>query len=226
MTPRPVTQVKVHSCPTLHHPPSRKHSRSSRPMLPPGLPARAQVSYLRRRRSLSSSLQKVRLRGDSLRAARSEAKRAKYHGTWAAAKRIGPCGPASGGLATLVYEMRAFRAVVPDRPGPHWKEGRWTHTATGAGGTHIRVVNLYGWPQGTLDLWKNQNTFLEGDVQPRRRPGRRPLGHGGGLECDPRRAMGACACPTHLRLAPRRRGKEAHLLSRPGESPRRMIFPR
>ena len=45
-------------------------------------------------------LQEVRLRGDSLRAARSEAKRAQYHCTWAAAKRIGPCGPASGGLAT------------------------------------------------------------------------------------------------------------------------------
>ena len=88
-------------------------------------------------------LQEVRLREDSIRAARSEAKRAKYHGTWAAAKRIGPCGPASGGLATL------------------WKEGRWTHTAIGAGGTHFHVINfyMYGWPQGALDFWKKQNAL-------------------------------------------------------------------
>ena len=79
--------------------------------------------------------QEVRPRGDSLRAARSEAKRAKYLGTWAAAKRIGPCGPASGGLATLVCETRAFRAIAPERPGPHWREIRWTHIAIGAGGT-------------------------------------------------------------------------------------------
>ena len=69
------------------------------------------------------------------------------NGTWAAAKRIGPCGPASGGLATLVCETRTFWAVAPDRPGPHWKEGRWTHTAIGARGTHVHVINLYGWPQ-------------------------------------------------------------------------------
>ena len=100
-------------------------------------------------------LQEVRLREDSLRAAKSEAKRAKYHGTWAAAKRTGQCGPASGGLATLVCETKAFRAVSPDSPGPQWKEGRWTHTAIGAGGTHFHVINLYGWPQGTPDLWKN-----------------------------------------------------------------------
>ena len=53
-TPRSATQAKVHSSPVLPHPPSRKHSRSSRPMLPPGLLARMQVSYLRKRRSLSS----------------------------------------------------------------------------------------------------------------------------------------------------------------------------
>ena len=64
-------------------------------------------------------LQEVRLREDSLRAARSEAKRAKYHGTWAAAKRIGPCGPASSGLATLVCETRAFRAVAPEAQAPN-----------------------------------------------------------------------------------------------------------
>ena len=104
-------------------------------------------------------LQEVRLREDSLRAARSEAKRAKYHGTWAAAKRIGQRGPASSGLATLVCETRAFRAVAPDSPSPQWKEGRWTHTAIGAGGTHFHVINFYGWPQGTPDLWKNQNAL-------------------------------------------------------------------
>ena len=104
-------------------------------------------------------LQEVRLREDSLRAARSEAKKTKYHGTWAAANRIGPCGPASGGLATLVCETKAFRAIAPDSPGPHWKEGRWTHTAIGAGGTHLHVINLYGWPQGTPDLWKNRNAL-------------------------------------------------------------------
>ena len=63
--------------------------------------------------------QEVKLREDPLRAAKSEAKRAKYHGTWAAAKRIGQCGPASGGLATLVCETRAFRTVAPDSPCPH-----------------------------------------------------------------------------------------------------------
>ena len=98
--------------------------------------------------------QEVRLKGDSLRAARSEAWRAKYHGTWAAAKRVGPCGPASGGLATLVCETRAFRCA-----GPHWKEGRWTHTAIGAGGTQVHVINVYGWPFGTPDLWKCENTL-------------------------------------------------------------------
>ena len=94
-------------------------------------------------------LQEVKLRGDSLRAAKSQAKRAKYHGAWAAARRIGPCGPASGGLATLVCETKA---IAPDRPGPHWKEGCWTPTAIGAGGTHLHVINLYGWPQGMPDL--------------------------------------------------------------------------
>ena len=104
-------------------------------------------------------LQEVKLRCDSLRAVKSEAKRAKYHGTWATAKRIGPCGPASGGLATLVCETRAFRTVAPERPRPHGKNGRWTHTAIGANGTQVHAINLYGWPQGMPDLWKNQNTL-------------------------------------------------------------------
>ena len=104
-------------------------------------------------------LQEVRLREDSLRAARSEARRAKYHGSWAPARRVGPCGPASGGLATLVSDNKAFRAVAPERPGPHWKDGRWTHTAIGAGGTQVHVINVYGWPQGTPDHSKNQNTL-------------------------------------------------------------------
>ena len=104
-------------------------------------------------------LQEVRLTGDSLRAARSEARGAKYHGNRAAAKRVGPCRPASGGLATLVCETRAFRSVAPEKPGPHWKEGRWTHKAIGAGGTQVHVINVYGWPLGTPDLWKCQNTL-------------------------------------------------------------------
>ena len=41
-------------------------------------------------------LQEDRVREDSLRAARAETRRHKYHGQWAAARRIGPCGPASG----------------------------------------------------------------------------------------------------------------------------------
>ena len=104
-------------------------------------------------------LQEMKLKDDSVRAAKSEARRAKYHGNWAAAKRVGPCGPASWGLATLVCETRAFRSVVPERPGLHWKEGRWTHTAIGAGGTQVHTINIYGWPLGTPDLWKNQNTL-------------------------------------------------------------------
>ena len=104
-------------------------------------------------------LQEVKLREDSLRATRSEAKMAKYHGTWAAAKRIWPCGPASSSLATLVCETMAFRAIAPDTPGPYWKAGRWTHTAIGARGTHVHVINLYGWPQGTPDLWKNRSAL-------------------------------------------------------------------
>ena len=41
-------------------------------------------------------LQAVRLREETLRAARAESRRAKYHGTWAPAQRIGPTGPAAG----------------------------------------------------------------------------------------------------------------------------------
>lgn len=96
-------------------------------------------------------LQEARLRDDSLRAAESEARKAMYHGSWAPAKRIGPCGPASGGLATLVNETTPFRAVAPDRPGPHWKEGRWTHTAIGAGGAQVHVINVHGWPLNASD---------------------------------------------------------------------------
>ena len=91
--------------------------------------------------------------------AKAESKRHSYHGQWAPAKRIGPCRPASGDLATLVCESRAFRSVTPERPGPNWSGRRWTHTAIGAGGTQVHVINVYGWPLGTPDLWKNQNAL-------------------------------------------------------------------
>ena len=104
-------------------------------------------------------LQEVRLRGDSFREAKAETRRHKYHGQWVAARRIGPCGPASGGLATLVCESRAFRSVAPECPGPNWSGGRWTHTVIGAGGTQVHVINVYGWPLGTPDFWKNQNAL-------------------------------------------------------------------
>ena len=104
-------------------------------------------------------LKEVKLRDESLRAAKAESRRHSYHGQWAPAKRIGPCGPASGGLATLVCESRAFRSVTPERPGPNWSGGRWTHTVIGAGGTQVHVINVYGWPLGTPDLWKNQNAL-------------------------------------------------------------------
>ena len=104
-------------------------------------------------------LQEVKLRDESLRAAKAEPRRHSYHGQWAPARRIGPCGPASGGLATLVCESRAFRSVTPERPGPNWNGGRWTHTVIGAGGTQVHVINVYGWPLGTPDLWKNQNAL-------------------------------------------------------------------
>ena len=105
------------------------------------------------------SLQEVRLRDEPLRAARAESKRHIYHGQRAPAKRIGPCGPASGGLATLVCESRAFRPVTPERPGLNWRGGRWTHTAIGASGTQIHVINVYGWLFGTPDFWRNQNAL-------------------------------------------------------------------
>ena len=82
-----------------------------------------------------------------------------HHGNWAPAKRVGPCCPSSRGLATLANETKPFRAVAPERPGPHWKEGRWTHTATGACGTQVHVINVYGCPLGTPDQRKNQNTL-------------------------------------------------------------------
>ena len=99
------------------------------------------------------------MKDDSFRAAKAETRRHKYHGQWAAARRIGPCGPASGGLATLVCESRAFRSVTPERPGPNWSEGRRTHTVIGAGGTQVHAIKIYGWPPGTPDLWKNQNAL-------------------------------------------------------------------
>ena len=106
-------------------------------------------------------LQEVRLRENSLRAAKAESRRHSYHGLWAPAKRIGACGPAPGSLATLVCENRAFRPVAPERPGPKWSGGRWTLPAIGAGGTQIHVINFYGWPLRTPDLWKNQNALWE-----------------------------------------------------------------
>ena len=60
-------------------------------------------------------LQEVRLRDESFRAAKAESRRHSYHGQWAPAKRIGPCGPASGGLATLVCE--STRQPLPPRGG-------------------------------------------------------------------------------------------------------------
>ena len=104
-------------------------------------------------------LQEVKLREDPFRAARSEAKRAKYHGTWAAAKRIGPCGPASGGLATLVCETTAFRAVAPDSPSPHWREGRWTHTAIGAGGPTSTSSPSTGGPKERLTYGRTKTPY-------------------------------------------------------------------
>ena len=104
-------------------------------------------------------LQEVKLREDSCRAAKAHSRRHNYHGLWAPAKRIGPCGPASGGLATLVCENKAFRPVAPECSGPNWSGARWTDTAMGAGGTQIHVINVYGWPLGTPDLWKNQNAL-------------------------------------------------------------------
>ena len=104
-------------------------------------------------------LQEVSVREESLRAARAETRRHKYHGHWAAARRVGPCGPASGGLATLVCENRAYRSVAPEAPGLNWRDGRWTHTVVDAGGTQLHVINVYGWPLGTQDLWKNQNAL-------------------------------------------------------------------
>ena len=102
----------------------------------------------------------MKLRDESLRAARSEARKEKYHGNWAPAKRLGPCGPASVGLATLVAETEPFRSAAPEKPGAHWKEGRLAHTAiVGAGGTQVHFINVYGWPLGTPDQWKNQNTL-------------------------------------------------------------------
>ena len=97
-------------------------------------------------------LQEVRLRDESFRAAKAESRKHSYHGQWAPARRIGPCGPASGGLATLVCESRAFRSVIPECPGPNWTGGRWIHTVIGAGGTQVHVINVYGWPFGAPDF--------------------------------------------------------------------------
>ena len=146
-------------------------------------------------------LQEVRLRGDSLRAARSEAKRAKYHGTRATAKRIEQCGPASSGLATLVCETRAFRMVSPDSPRPQWKEGRWTHTAIGAGGINFHVKPLRVAPGNTRPMEEPRRP-LEGGLRPCGRPGKCPLGHRGRLERDPGRTVDARSGPTHFGLAP------------------------
>jgi hypothetical protein len=56
-------------------------------------------------------------------------------------------------------ENRAYRSVAPEAPGPNWKDGRWTHTVLDAGGTQLHVINVYGWPLGTQDLWRNQNAL-------------------------------------------------------------------
>ena len=64
-------------------------------------------------------------------------------------------------MATLVCENRAFRSVAPECPGPNWSGERWTHTVIGAGGTQVHVINIYDWPFGTPDLWKNQNALLK-----------------------------------------------------------------
>ena len=55
--------------------------------------------------------------------------------------------------------MRPLKSIAPEKLGPHWREGLWTHTAIGAGGTQVHITNVYGWPPGTPDQWKNQNTL-------------------------------------------------------------------
>ena len=124
-------------------------------------------------------LQEVRMKDDPLRAAKAEIRRHKYHGQWAAARRIGPCGPAFGGLATLVCESRAFRSVAPERPGPNWSGGALDphcHGRRRRPGARHKCLRLALWRPGPLE---EPECPLEEDVLPRCRPRRRPLGDGG-----------------------------------------------
>ena len=105
-------------------------------------------------------LQETRLVSDALRGAKAEAKRHQYWGLWTPAVRRGRMGAASGGLAQLSHVSRPWREIKPAEPGLHWREGRWAHSAIWAGGRHIHLFNLYGWPAGTpgraqlqADLW-------------------------------------------------------------------------
>jgi hypothetical protein len=103
--------------------------------------------------------QETRLRGGAAHAARAEARKNGLQGGWTDAKRIGPFGPAPGGLATLVTSDRPFRIVELEAQGAHWKESSWSHLAVLAGGACIHVINVYGWPQGSHDHHARQHSM-------------------------------------------------------------------
>ena len=88
-------------------------------------------------------------RDDKLRGARAAARREAYWGHWTLARKTAAAG--SGGLATLAGAPRPYRAVKPAEPGPHWLDGRWSHTAVWVDQEVLHVLNVYGWPTGTPD---------------------------------------------------------------------------
>ena len=80
-------------------------------------------------------------RDDRLRGARAAARREAYWGHWTLARKTAAAG--SGGLATLAEAPRPYRAVMPGDPGPHWLEGRWSHTAVWVDQELLHVFNVY-----------------------------------------------------------------------------------
>ena len=95
-------------------------------------------------------IQETRIaREDRLRGARAAARREAYWGHWTMARKTAAAG--SGGLATLSGAPRPYRAIKPEDPGPHWLEGRWSHTAVWVDQEVLHVINVYGWPMGTPD---------------------------------------------------------------------------
>jgi len=59
----------------------------------------------------------------------------------------------------LRHVKRSWRKATVDEGLPHAREGRWAHVAFSAGGTHIHVFNVYGWPEGTQDRAARQDAL-------------------------------------------------------------------